>query len=254
VRKPFFNARTAKGGFSAIESAMSSAVAIKLSCGTTRDTKRTRSASSASMMRPGEEQLGGNLATHELRQSSQTGHVGAQPATHEKFAESRAIGRDSNVGHQRQLHSPTHGGSVDRRNHGNFGVQQHSRGRRQAGRNRGCGRTRRTLTRFHHHLLHVIAGTERSIGPRDHDAAGRARRHRIGQLGVRHVRKSVLGFGSVQRDDVDVSAPLPQDFSVFVRHVDPRRRSYESLGCPLVVRSAFDHPTTVWSVGLSEGR
>ncbi len=79
----------------------------------------------------GEEQVGGDLAPDELRQAAEPGDVAAQAALHEQLTEPGAVGRDADVGHQRQFHPPADGGAVDGCDHGHVGSEQRSRGGRE---------------------------------------------------------------------------------------------------------------------------
>ena len=72
---------------------------------------------------PGEQQLGRLLAPDELGQPAEAGDVAAQAALHEQLAEPGPVGRDAEVGHQRQLHPPADGGAVDGGDDGHVGVR-----------------------------------------------------------------------------------------------------------------------------------
>ena len=70
------------------------------------------------MTRPVKQQLGRGLAPDELREPPEAGDVAVQPALHEQLAEAGPLRRDPDVGHERQLHAPPDGGTVDRGDHG----------------------------------------------------------------------------------------------------------------------------------------
>ena len=144
----------------------------------------------------GEEQVGGDLAPDELRQAAEPGDVAAQAALHEQLAEPGALGRDADVGHQRQLHPPADGGAVDGRDDGHVGGEQGGRGGREprlGGEPLGDRRTGR-----HHDLLHVVTRAERRIGTGDDEASGGRRLDRPAQLVVGGVGQRVARLGPVR--------------------------------------------------------
>ena len=101
----------------------------------------------------GHEQLGGLLTPDELRESTESRRVTHEPTQHEQLAELRLLGRDPEVGHERELHAPPDGRAVHRGDDGDVGVQQRVGGGREHG---ACARASSmsggSLSTAHHDL------------------------------------------------------------------------------------------------------
>ena len=152
----------------------------------------------------GHEQLRGLLAPDELRESSEPGSVAHEPAQHEQLAELRLLGGDTEVGHERQLHAPPHGGAVHRGDDRDVGVQQRV-GRWSEPRSARERAHVRGLLASSHHDLHVVPRAERGIGARDDEAARRRRADGVLELGVAAERERVARLGTPKGDDPDVA-------------------------------------------------
>ena len=153
----------------------------------------------------GHQHLGGLLTTDQLRETTEPGRIAHEPAQHEQLAEPRLLGRDSEVGHERQLHAPPDRRAVDRGDHRDVGVQQRVRRRREPGRARQrAADVGRSLASAHHHL-DVVAGAERRVGAGDDEATSGRGAHGILELGVGLERQRVARLGAPQRDHTDVA-------------------------------------------------
>ena len=160
---------------------------------------------------PGEQQLGRMRTTDQLVQPRHAGDVAAQAALDEQFAELGPLRRDADVGHHRHLHPPADGRPVDGRDDRHVGSQQHPGRRCESGDPLGVGQP---IGRADHHLLHVVATTERRIAAGEHETPGGRGRHGPGQLVVGGERQCVAGVGTVDRDDADPVLFLVANFGV----------------------------------------
>ena len=147
----------------------------------------------------GHEHLGRLLAADELGEPTEPGRVAHEPPQHEQLAELRLLRRDPEVGHERELHSPSDGRAVDGRDDRHVGVQQRVRGRREARAGLRCADIGGPLTPAHHDL-HVVPGAERGVRPGDHEAPRGRGAHCVLELRVGAERERVARLGSAQRD------------------------------------------------------
>ena len=109
------------------------------------------------------------LAPDQFGQAGESSDVAAQSSLHEQLAELGPLGRDPDVGHQRELHPPADRGTVDRSDDRHVGAQQAAGGGGEA---RYAIGPLQVGARSDHHLPDVIAGAERRIPPGDHETPG----------------------------------------------------------------------------------
>jgi hypothetical protein len=61
-------------------------------------------------------------------------------------------------------------------------------------------------------LLHIVAGAEGRIRPRDHDATSLGTAHRLLELIVQGEGQRIARFGPIQREDQDFPIPIDTEF------------------------------------------
>jgi hypothetical protein len=192
----------------------------------------------------GEQQLRGVFTSDELRQPGEAGDVTTQPSLDEQLAEPGAVRGDTDVGHHRQLHPPADCGTVDGCDHGDVGAQETSGGRGQAWLAVG---PLEVGARGHHHLLDVVAGTERRVASGDHQTASGRGVHGVGELSVGGERQGVAGLGTVDRDDPDVAVLFVLDLGVHAGQ--PAIRCLPGTGRTVVVAPILARSITSFSPG-----